>query len=190
VYIKFMASTDAQPSFTQTEQTSKHPFSQLPQYQEYHFLHTITSTTMYSTLAILSTLFAATYAGNICAAGEFKATGTIDSNNLMMFAAGSPCDEGRTVTLPPGVDRNMCDSLPLEFTICDKTATLVKMDHGPVAHPGCQIGLSIDSVEYEGETWPFNPSDGNASQGGPCDATCGLTGVDGFLHFIGVPMCD
>jgi hypothetical protein len=146
---------------------------------------------MRSTLAVLVSFFAATYAGNVCLAGQYKATGTIDSNNLIVFAAGSPCDDDRSIRLGENVD-GICDDgeLPVGFEICGQNANLVRLDSGPESAPGCQIGLEINGETYEGETWPFNPDDGNAHDG-PCDATCGLTeGVDGFLHFIGVPMCD
>jgi hypothetical protein len=174
---------------SETIHTIKQPSRHLSYYQEHHILPSSSSSKMQSTLFVLSALFAAAYAGNVCVAGEYKASSNADSNNLMVFAAGSPCDDSWSTTLKQGVE-DLCDNLPQDFTICDKDAKLVKIDSGPEAHPGCQIGLEIDGEEYEGETWKFNPDDGNAHNG-PCDADCGLTtGVDGFLHFVGVPMCD
>ena len=128
---------------------------------------------------VLSTLLATASAGNICVAGNYKAS-KLDINRVRVFAAGSPCNDSKTTTLSPEV-QNLCDHLPQGIRICGADANLVKIDHGPKAYPGCQIGLEVDGRVYEGETYKYNPDDGNAR--------CGLTGIDGFLQFVGAPMC-
>lgn len=137
---------------------------------------------------ILLTLLAAAEAGNVCVGGTYKAS-KVDRQKVITFAAGSPCEDGKTQTHDGTSIGSFCNHLPQGFQICGKDANLVSLDHGPEAPigGGCRIGLEIDGVTYEGETDKYNPDDGNKN--GPCDASCGLTGIDGFLQFVGVPMC-
>ncbi|KAI1170291.1 hypothetical protein F4777DRAFT_126196 [Nemania sp. FL0916] len=148
---------------------------------------------MYFTPAFLAIVLAtAASAGNVCLAGKYEVSKFDFNHPLYLFAAGHACEDGNT--LEWGDDKTVetaCDVLPLPVHICDKDANLVATDKGPDNQTGCKIGLEIDGTVYEAsEDYPFNPDDGNANNG-PCDADCGLsTGIDGFLQFIGVPMCN
>ncbi|KAL8303189.1 hypothetical protein RB597_005204 [Gaeumannomyces tritici] len=142
---------------------------------------------MKATLVLATLLAGAAEAGNICLAGTYK-TVKWPRSNVVVFAAGSPCTDGRTTTYGDRTMNNICDRLPVGMRLCERNGNLVRIGHGPTAAPGCQIGLEIDSRVYTGDTYPYNPDDANAHRG-PCGASCGLTGIDGFLHFVGVPMC-
>lgn len=138
---------------------------------------------------LLTLFFACARAGNICAAFD-NTIKEIDFRYLRVFAAGSPCTEGRKMeTNIPMTD--LCDALPIGVQLCGQNGNLVKIDHGPTTpFDKCQMGLEIDGEIYEGEKYEYNPGTGGDGQGGPCDADCGLTTiVDGFMQFVGVPMC-
>jgi hypothetical protein len=104
------------------------------------------------------------------------------------------------------------DRFPFGVRLCGGNTDVRKISTGPDSGVGCQPGLGINSAiirvstsfycsggerffserDSEARTagvYDFNPDDGNAHIG-PCDASCGLTGIDGFLQFVGVRVYD
>lgn len=142
---------------------------------------------MQFTIITLATLLATAQAGNLCLAGTYKAS-KVDRHKLYAFAAGSPCVDGKKQEYDINVD-NICKShLPYGINICGQNGNLVKLsDDKPKTDFGCAIGFETGGKVYEGTVQKFNPDDGNAHKG-PCDASCGLKGLDGFLQFEGVPL--
>ncbi|KAL2211692.1 hypothetical protein CC79DRAFT_216671 [Sarocladium strictum] len=140
------------------------------------------------TLAALAALLGTAQAGNLCLAGTFHPS-KADMHKLYVFAAGSPCEDGKKMDYDINVDNICSDHLPFGINICGQNGNLVKLgDDKPPTKFGCAIGFETGGTVYEGTVQEYNPYDGNA-QKGPCDAECGIyTGIDGFLQFEGVPL--
>ncbi|KAI1367595.1 hypothetical protein F5Y08DRAFT_336384 [Xylaria arbuscula] len=125
-------------------------------------------------------------AGNVCLAGEYEVSKFDIYHNIYLFAAGHVCEDSNSLEYgDEDAAETACDILPLPVQLCGQNANLVATDQGLDNIIGCRIGLEIGGTVYS-----FNPDDGNAHTG-PCDAECGTsTGIDGFLQFVGVPICD
>ncbi|KXJ96172.1 hypothetical protein Micbo1qcDRAFT_172442 [Microdochium bolleyi] len=137
------------------------------------------------TLLTLTTLLASVDAGNLCIAGTYKASKR-DVSKLYAFAAGSSCKDGKRMEYKTNT-KDICKKLPHGINICGQNGNLVSINYGPKTTFGCRIGLEINGKIYQGKTYDFNPDNANSHKG-PCDASCGLKGIDGFLQFVGVPL--
>lgn len=142
---------------------------------------------MQFTIITLATLLATAQAGNLCLAGTYKPAKK-DKHKLYAFAAGSACVDGKKMEYNINVE-NICKShLPYGINICGQNGNLVKLgDDKPKTDFGCAIGFETEGTVYEGTVQKYGPDKGSAHKG-PCDAECGLKGLDGFLHFVGVPL--
>ncbi|KAM0210889.1 hypothetical protein ACHAPA_004706 [Fusarium lateritium] len=134
-------------------------------------------------------------AGNVCL-GVSVVAGMGDAAPdiyYVMFAAGSPCENGRSYSLTNTLNENWCsiaDRAP-QFEMCGTVATIFGAGE-PLGTDGgfndCGAKLSINYEEYDGEV--LDEHDEN----NPCSATCNngiaMGGISGLRHYVGVPMCD
>jgi hypothetical protein len=106
---------------------------------------------MKTTIAIISAFLTAVQAGNVCVAGTYKAS-KISIKHPIVFAAGAPCDDGRSVTVDSINVDDICDRLPFGVSLCGGDGNVVKISTGPDSGFGCQIGLEIGGTIHEGKS--------------------------------------
>jgi hypothetical protein len=127
--------------------------------------------------------------GNVCLS-TMVAAGLEGSNVYRVaFAAGSPCEEGRSYTLTDTLDESWCSVINrnIQFEMCGQLATLVNRGESIGHGNDCGAVISIEGTEYSGRSISDDEEDPCA---GDCNIGIAFGTLGGLKVFEGVPMCD